>query len=62
MGSSAGGSSIFGGGARGATNPSSGNNGSAYGGGASGAVREMAPGVIPGATGAAGVVIIEEFY
>jgi hypothetical protein len=61
----AGGSSIFGGGGAGLYFPTSGENGRAYGGGAGGAARVMTglpAQSFPGSSGAAGVVIIEEFY
>lgn len=61
----AGGSSQFGGGAAGPlgfTNNANGNAGGAYGGGGSGGMRGNGAGSQSGGAGAAGVVIVEEFY
>jgi hypothetical protein len=56
---------MIGGGGVGAINPTNGEAGRNYGGGGSGVARTF-PGTTsqsqPGAAGAAGVVIIEEFY
>lgn len=58
-----GGNSIFGGGGASKINGPSGSSGNSYGGGAAGASGSNPnPSIVPGGTGASGVVIIEEFY
>lgn len=60
VGGGQGGSSVLGGGAAGGDYPSDGSAGGAYGGGGSGSASTGS--VRPGGAGAAGVVIIQEFY
>jgi len=61
IGGAGGSSSLGGGGAGRGSGPSTGNSGNAYGGGGSGGSGN-GPAAGPGGAGAAGVVIVEEFY